>query len=99
MSVNNLHLQAENKHHSTTLPHHPGCRTNAPHACFVFSTEEALEQDFVLRPTGRYAHSRSYIERLAAANGFVLAASRSIDLRMEGQQAIKGDLFVAHCSQ
>lgn len=63
-------------------------------ACFVFSTEEALEQDFVLRPTGRYAHSRSYIERLAAANGFVLAASRSIDLRMEGQQAIKGDLFV-----
>lgn len=64
-----------------------------PDACFVFSTEESLEQDFVLRPTGRYAHSRNYIEKLAITHGFAIASSQSINLRMEGQQQIKGGLF------
>lgn len=64
-----------------------------PDAYFLFSTEESLEQDFVLRPTGRYAHSRNYIEKLASTHGFAIASSQSIDLRMEGQQQIKGELF------
>jgi predicted TPR repeat methyltransferase len=64
-----------------------------PDAYFLFSTEEALEQDFVLRPTGRYAHSRNYIEKLASTHGFAIASSQSINLRMEGQQQIKGGLF------
>lgn len=64
-----------------------------PDACFLFSTEESLEQDFVLRPTGRYAHSRNYIEKLASTHGFAIASSQSINLRMEGQQQIKGGLF------
>ncbi len=64
-----------------------------PDACFLFSTEESLEQDFVLRPTGRYAHSRNYIEKLASTHGFAIASSQSMNLRMEGQQQIKGGLF------
>ena len=65
-----------------------------PNAYFIFSTELATEQNYVLRPTGRYAHSRNYIETLANKFGFTIAASQVTDLRMEAQQAIKGELFV-----
>lgn len=63
-------------------------------AYLVFSTEVVLEQEYILRPSGRYAHSRNYIETLAHTHGFSIAASRSTDLRMEGQQPVKGELFV-----
>jgi predicted TPR repeat methyltransferase len=65
-----------------------------PGACFVFSTEMELEQDYILRPSGRYAHSRNYIEALADKHGFALAASQTTDLRKEAQQQIIGELYV-----
>jgi len=65
-----------------------------PDAYFLFSTEETLGQDYILRPTGRYAHSRNYIETLASKHGFTIASSRSTDLRMEGREPITGGLFV-----
>lgn len=61
---------------------------------FVFSIEIAHEQDYVLRSTGRFAHSRHYIEWLASAHNFVIADSQTTDLRMEGTQPIEGELFV-----
>jgi predicted TPR repeat methyltransferase len=61
---------------------------------FIFSVETAHEQDYVLRSSGRFAHSRHYIEALTTAHGFEIAASQSTDLRMEGTQPIKGELFV-----
>lgn len=70
-----------------------------PDCHFLFSTEMSFEQDYVLRPTGRYAHTRKYIETLASAHGFTIAASRSTDLRKEGQQPIKGELFVLKISR
>jgi len=63
-------------------------------AYFIFSTEEALEQNYILRQTGRYAQSKEYIASLADTYGFSIKACQNIDLRMEGTQAIKGDLFV-----
>lgn len=65
-----------------------------PGGCFLFSTEESLQQDFMLQPTGRYAHARHYIETLALRHGFTLAAHQTTDLRMEGDKHIKADLFV-----
>jgi len=65
-----------------------------PDSHFIFSTELATEQDYILRPTGRYAHSRNYIETLATKSGFTIVASQITDLRMEAMQAIKGELFV-----
>jgi predicted TPR repeat methyltransferase len=68
---------------------------HAMHDCyFIFSVETAHEQDYVLRSSGRFAHSRHYIESLANSHNFVIADSRATDLRMEGTQPIKGDLFV-----
>lgn len=63
-------------------------------AYFLFSIEEVLEQDFILRPSGRYAHSRNYIEKLAVKNGFLIEGVQATDLRMEDQRPIKGDLLM-----
>lgn len=63
-------------------------------AYFIFSTEEVAEQDYILRPTGRYAQSRNYIEALAVAHDFSIEGCRATKLRMEGQQQIEGNLFV-----
>lgn len=65
-----------------------------PGAYFLFSTEESLQQDYILQPTGRYAHARDYIETLAQTYGFKVAAHQSTDLRKEGEQQITADLFV-----
>ena len=65
-----------------------------PGSCFVFSTEAVSEQDYILRPSGRYAHSKNYIKALADKYGFVIASSQSTNLRMEGQQQLPGELFV-----
>src|SRR6185503_837619 len=41
-------------------------RKSTPQALFCFSVETHDGADYVLRDTGRFAHSRSYVERVAA---------------------------------
>ncbi len=66
-----------------------------PGAHFLFTTEVASEEtSYVLRPTGRYAHSRHYIEALARMHGFAIDLSQHDNLRNEGLQPIKGELFI-----
>jgi predicted TPR repeat methyltransferase len=59
---------------------------------FCFTVEEA-EQDVVLRPSLRYAHSEAYLRRLAAANGFDVVRLERRPVREEQRQPIAG-LFV-----
>jgi len=63
-------------------------------AYFVFSTESAQESDYVLRPTGRYAHSYAYIQNIAQRHNFLMQAFQSTGIRKEKQQWIEGNLFV-----
>lgn len=63
-------------------------------ACFVLSTESATEADYVLRPTGRYAHSNEYIRRLAGQSGFGIRMCQPARIRKEKGQWIMGSLFV-----
>jgi predicted TPR repeat methyltransferase len=66
-----------------------------PGASFLFTTEVASEETgYVLRPSGRYAHSHHYIETLANEHGFTIELSQNNNLRNEGLQPIKGELFV-----
>ena len=61
---------------------------------FCFSIEAAADgEDFMLRPSLRYAHSRAYIERLAGANGFAVDASSQQPIR-EDQKAPVAGLFI-----
>ena len=67
----------------------------APGALFVFSTEStASEKDWELRPTGRYAHSRTYIERLCRETGWHGLGHRRENIRKEKGAWIEGDLYL-----
>ncbi len=63
---------------------------------FIFSCESADEGegDLVLRPSKRYAHSRSSIERLCQAAGFGTYTIEPIDLRFDNTVAIAGFIAV-----
>lgn len=59
-------------------------------AWFLFSVERAEEGEFILRRTGRYAHSRGYLESLAGEFGFTCQAFEDTVVRMENDQPIPG---------
>lgn len=65
-----------------------------PGACFLFSIERCDDADYVLRSSGRYAHSRAYIERMAAQFGFAIAASSPARIRMEAGAPLMGGIFM-----
>jgi predicted TPR repeat methyltransferase len=63
-------------------------------AHFVFSTERVVGKDYVLRDTGRYAHSQSYVEGLARQYGFSVPVCDSAAIRKDKNKVIQGYLFV-----
>lgn len=69
-------------------------RRSAKDARLAFSTETLDGDGYVLRPTGRYAHSRGYILSSAERYNFVEEMSRPEIIRKEGDEEIPGDLFI-----
>ena len=65
-----------------------------PGALLLFSIELSRRADFVLRPSGRYAYSQAYIERLATDNGMVIAYQEQTGVRKEKGKWIDGVLFI-----
>lgn len=61
---------------------------------FVFTIECVDEISYVLRDSGRYAHSRDYIEGLAAKLGFSIQKCVSSMIRMENGIPVDGFVFV-----
>ncbi len=64
---------------------------------FAFSTEytpEAGQKGYVLRPSGRYAHSHGYIDALAARHGFDPVHKDVRPLRMERGAHLDGGIYV-----
>ncbi len=61
-----------------------------PGGVFCFSVEKEVEQEMALRASLRYAHSRGYIERLAALNGFDIVAFAEHPIREDQRAAIAG---------
>ncbi len=61
---------------------------------FAFSTEVNLGDDYILRSTGRYAHSFSYIQTLAKQHGFKIVKHRPEVIRKEKGQEISGDVYI-----
>ena len=64
-------------------------------SCERISSEEAGPDGWKLRPSGRFAHSRQYVEAMAkAAGGYELLGYNEIVPRMEYGQPVLGHLFV-----
>lgn len=64
---------------------------------FAFSVETAKTgegQRYVLRNTGRYAHSQAYITELAHRHFFELVLQKGVDIRLENGQPVRGDIYM-----
>lgn len=66
-----------------------------PGGMFAFSVErETSELSYLLRPTGRYAHSEHYLRQLAASHGLQVVHCAPCDLRQEAGNMIIGTVMV-----
>jgi predicted TPR repeat methyltransferase len=65
---------------------------------FCFSVEAADGGDFVLQPTLRYAHSLTYLTRLAGQNDLIVMTVEPHAVRREAQASIAGYNIVMRCS-
>ena len=54
------------------------------------STEGTSMRGYALRSSGRFAHSRHYVEQLAEKYGFVLEACETAVLRRDGPDEVTG---------
>ena len=66
-------------------------------AYFIFSTEAHAGDQYYLTNSGRYQHSRCYVEKLLAQSGFNLVSTLATSLRLEAGRQMMGDLYIAVC--
>lgn len=57
---------------------------------FAFSVEAADEGNYVLTESGRYKHTKEYLEQLSHDSGFKIHAIEDCILRKEGQRGMPG---------
>jgi predicted TPR repeat methyltransferase len=60
----------------------------------AFSTEHTEKEGFFLRASGRYSHSKSYIESLCSEFGYQVLHFSKEDLRKEEGEFLTGGLYV-----
>jgi len=63
-------------------------------AYFLFSTEGWEGENYTLRQTGRFAHSKKYIQNLAEKFQFSVESCQPTTVRMENDQPIAGFNFI-----
>ena len=61
-------------------------------ACSIERTLE--DKDFILLPSGRYAHNSQSLQAAAAAAGFVVLKHQTHNIRKENGEWLPGDLFL-----
>lgn len=65
------------------------------HGLFLFSTErDDTASGFVLRDSGRYAHSKDYVADVAATYGFAVVNVEDVMLRKDDGKDIHGNVYV-----
>ena len=67
---------------------------NRRRAKFVFSTEHAEGKDFYLEKSGRYSHSKNYIDGLCIKYGYHLSHFEKTKLRKEKGEFLTGGLYL-----
>ena len=61
-----------------------------PNGMFAFTTEIGLGSEVELAPQGHYRHSKSYVARLAAENGFTMVRAVDAPIRKERNADVMG---------
>jgi len=70
-------------------------RALKPGALFAFTTEIHPGAGYVLDNTGRYLHSRGYVEEVAAAHGFAILHFEPIVARYQNREPDIHNVFIA----
>ncbi len=65
-----------------------------PGGYFLFNVEVGTAEDFVITPSGRFAHSESYLRRLAASHQFEVVLLQPEVLRYQEEQPVKGYICI-----
>lgn len=65
-----------------------------PSGYFIFNTEAGDVENFQMSTTGRFTHSKSYLDQLITAQQFHVLSFRSITLRMQDDQPVQGYLYL-----
>ena len=60
----------------------------------VFSTEHTDKNGFFLEKSGRYSHSKKYIESLCEKFNYTLSYFETVSLRKEKGQFLTGGLYL-----
>ncbi len=60
----------------------------------VFSTEHTEKDSYRILKTGRYAHSKSYIERLCTEFGYTISHFSTTNLRKEKDHFLTGGIYI-----
>ncbi|MDB2443604.1 tetratricopeptide repeat protein [Gammaproteobacteria bacterium] len=60
----------------------------------IFTTEDSESEGFILQGSGRYKHSKGYIESLCEEFGYRVSHFELIPLRAEGEAFISGGLYI-----
>lgn len=67
----------------------------APSGLFAMSVQTLKDDDWSLGEDHRYAHSRSYLERCAAASGLEPELCDPVPLRLDAGKPVNGMIFIA----
>ena len=60
----------------------------------AFSTEIYLGENYIMHPTGRFVHSKGYIEKVAKEEGFRVLAAKIAQTRLQNDENVDGYIFV-----
>ncbi|MBU1191440.1 MAG: tetratricopeptide repeat protein [Gammaproteobacteria bacterium] len=70
-----------------------------PAGHFIFSTETCPDDDYKIRGSGRHAHSKHYIYKLATSSGFEIINDTDCDLRLEYGKPVSGTIYLLRSAQ
>ena len=69
-------------------------KNSLPQGYFTFSVESCNGSSFWLSPSGRFMHSRNYIQKLADTYLFEIEQCTPTGIRLENKAWIPGDLYI-----
>ncbi len=61
---------------------------------FLFNAEISAKKEFVLLPTGRFAHQKAWITKLAKTNNLEVLHYQTIVSRLQNNEPLEGQVFV-----
>lgn len=74
---------------------HRALRPNGLFIATLESGDQIGHDDFILRPTGRYAHTETYLRKVLDAVGFQVVSLNKESLRREGSESVQAFVVVA----